>query len=152
METIATFHKDLERRFQGNHSYTCVLPDDIQKLRIVLTYNKDKIDDIHAYMNKYQEELLPILTNYLEYPATLEEYEEFVKNMKTEIQLCLMMDSQFIGNVHKPGTKKEILLTKESSSEGCIQIDTFKTNITVIINVFQVIEEGTSYDVIVEGE
>ncbi len=152
MKQIATFHQALNKDFQGNYAYIIDIPNNTKTLSIKLTTNKDFIQDTKQYRMKYQNTLLPILKKHLEHDPSEEEYESFVKNMKAEIQLSVFTNNQFIGNVHKPGLTKEIILSKEIRSQGCLPIQEIPTQIKVIVNVFQVVEENTFFNLYIEGE
>ncbi len=152
MKQIATFHQTINKDFQGNYAYYQTIPNGLKTLRITLKTNKDFIQDTKKYMKEYQNQLLPILTDYLEHKPSEEEYERYVKNMKTEIQLSVFMNDRFIGNVHKPGLIKEITLSKNNRSQGCLPIQEIQNQIKVIVNVFQVVEENTFFDLFIEGE
>lgn len=152
MKQIAKFHQALKKDFQGNYAYSCQLPKNLKSIHIKLQTNKDYIQDIKQYMYEYQETLLLILKKYLDHDPSNKEYESYVKNMKTEIQLSVFSKDQFIGNVHKPGLTKEIILSKQHRSQGCLPINEIPNEIKVIVNVFQVVEKNTYFEVIIEGE
>lgn len=152
MEGIQTFHTEVKRGYQGAIAYHCLLPNHTKKLHIQLTYNKQFIADIDTYKKQYASSLLPILETYLAHTPTDEEYDTFVKHMKTEIQLCAYLDGTFIGNVHRPGLIKEMTFTNTTATTGCIVPSHLSGVLTVIINVFQVVEENTYIDLKIEGE
>ena len=152
MIQIATFHQTIKKDFQGNYAYDQTIPNNLKTLRITLKTNKAFIQDTKKYMEEYQNQLLPILTAYLEHKPSDEEYERYVKNMKTEIQLSVFTNDQFLGNVHKPGLIKEITLSKNNRSQGCLPIKEIPNQIKIIVNVFQVVEENTFFDLFIEGE
>lgn len=152
MELYKTFHKTLQRGYQGAIVYACEIPEPLQQLHITLTYNKEYIQDITQYKNKYKQELLPILSTYLMHEANEEEYDSFVKNMKTEIQLCAFLNDKFIGNIHQPGTKKQMIFSKKHISPGCIPTTIESGKLKIIVNCFQVIEEDTNIQLTIQGE
>lgn len=152
MKELYRFENEVSKGYQGNISYVCQLPENTNSLHVKLSYNKDRIHNIYSYVNEYHDELATVYENYLNHTPTNNELETFVNNMKTEIQLCLFMDNEFVGNIHKPGKVKEIQISKEHVSNGCIEVNEFKRNIKIVVNVFQVIEEGTKYTLTVESE
>ena len=73
------------------------------------------------------------------------------QTMKTEIQLCAMIGGVFAGNVHMPGTRKEILLKEGVRSRGCLPYDGQNGMLKIIINVYQVVEENTPWTLEIKG-
>ena len=152
IETIQVFTGTLPRGFQGNIAYSMTLPDHLTALSVILTYNKERIPDETSYARTYSKDLLPVLKEYLGHTPSEQELLHFVHSMKTEIQLCLTVSGAFVGNVHMPGTKKEITVSAEYASHGCIPCASLKGAAKIIINVFQVVENDTNYKLEVKGE
>lgn len=152
MKQTVAFHQALNKDFQGNYAYIVNIPGKPKEIKIKLTTNKEFIRNPKQYIQKYQNELHQILKQYLEHDPSEEEYERYVKNMKTEIQLSVFTNDHFIGNVHKSGKTKEIFLSKTIRNQGCLPIQEIPNQIKVIVNVFQVVEENTFFDLLIEGE
>lgn len=148
MEIIQQFHGTLNRGFTGNLVYNFYLPRNCTALSITLTYDKEHFSHKEAYM----EELCPIYEAYLGRPASPPELLKAMDSMKTEIQLGLMIHNEFVGNVHMPGTKKELYLSEKSSKRGCLPCPCIEGMAKIIVNVFQVLENQTSYYLEVKGD
>ena len=138
METLQTFHGVLDRGFTGNMSFQFHIPHGIHELSVILTYEKERIQDPASYIERFRHPLIRQL-------------QEMVQAMKTEIQLCAMIGGVFAGNVHMPGTRKEILLKEGVRSRGCLPYDGRNGMVKIIVNVYQVVEENTPWNLEIKG-
>ena len=142
----------LYRGTRGNIAYRLQLPDGLASLSVVFVYQKEHLKNEKAYAQEHAGELRPILDAYLERTASDEELLHYVHGLKTELQLCVMIGGKFVGNVHMPGKRKEIFVTRTSASRGCIIPETLSGACSIIINLFNVIEDDTHYRLEVRGE
>lgn len=85
-------------------------------------------------------------------PVSEKELVKAVKSMKTEIQLALFIGNKFAGNVHMPGTIKELYISEHTYSRGCLPIYPLEGAGKVIVNVFQCVENETSYQLEIKGD
>lgn len=152
MEVIQTFSGVLNRGFQGNIIYNMKLPEELSSLSLVLTYEKEHLSDEQKYSDEQKSRLLPILTRHLGRNASEEELRRFIHSMKTEIQLCLMVDGVFAGNVHMPGTRKEMTISREAATRGCVPLKKIGGMAKIIVNVFLTVEDETPYRLEVKGD
>lgn len=148
MEMIQHFHGTLNRGFIGNLVYNFHLPQNCTALSITLTYDKEHFSHKETYM----EELRPIYESYLGRPASQPELLKAMDSMKTEIQLGLMIHNEFVGNAHMPGTRKELYLSEIASTRGCLPCPNIDGMAKIIVNVFQILENQTSYNLEVKGD
>lgn len=148
MEIIQHFHGTLNRGFIGNLVYNFQLPQNCTALSITLTYDKEHFSSKETYV----EELRPIYESYLGRPASQLELQKAMDSMKTEIQLGLMIQNEFVGNVHMPGTRKEIYLSENTSAKGCLPCPRIGGMAKIIVNVFQVLEDQTTFHLEVKGD
>ena len=61
MENIHTFTGTFPRGFRGNIAYQIQLPEQLTKLSVTLTYNKERIENEKHYTEAYEKELRPVL-------------------------------------------------------------------------------------------
>lgn len=148
MEMIQNFQGTLNKGFRGNIAYYFHLPPNCKALSVILTYDKERFSRKEIHM----EELRPIYESYKGGPVSEEELLEAMDSMKTEIQIALMIHGEFAGNVHMPGTKKELYLTEDLSAGGIPPCPALEGMAKIIINVFQVLENQTSYCLEIKGE
>ena len=107
----------------GNMSFQFHIPHGIHELSVILTYEKERIQDPASYIERFRHPLIRQAVPYLGRIPTDRQLQEMVQAMKTEIQLCAMIGGVFAGNVHMPGTRKEILLKEGVRSRGCLPYD-----------------------------
>ena len=152
METIQKFSGTLHQGYHGNIIYNFPLPSGLSSLSVVLTYQKEHPSDPEEYFRKRRAELAPILEQYMEHPVSDDLLHREIREIKTEIQLCLMLNDTFIGNIHMPGEVKEMKISESFASHGCIPCKTLSGMAKVIINVFHAAEDQTSYQLEINGE
>lgn len=151
MKELYQFKTVIPPFYQGNITYAFQIPDSLQTLHISLSYDHEKIQNCKNYFSVYKDRLQPVLSSYLGYTCSDEELLSCISEMKTEIQLFLSINGSFAGNVHRPGTIKEMTVSKDTATYGCIPVREMKGAARVCINVFQVLEE-TECTLLIEGE
>jgi len=147
MRIIQSFNGTVNRGFQGNVTYGFQIPSGCRALSIRLTYKKEypaKETDPDQFRAAYEA--------YKGRPVSEKELVKVVKSMKTEIQLALFIGSKFAGNVHMPGTLKELYISEHTYSRGCLPNYPLEGAGKVIINVFQCVENETSYQLEIKGD
>ena len=152
MEVIQTFSGILDQGYRGNIVYNFPLPKGLTSLSVVLTHEKEHPDNAEEYYYKRKDELAPVLEEYMEKPLSDGLLRHYIDTIKTEIQLCLMVNGVFAGNVHAPGQRKEIFISETTASHGCIPCSRISGMAKVIINVFHVSEDKTPYRLQILGE
>ena len=151
MEILQTFHGVLGRGFTGNMIFQFHIPHGIHELSVILTYEKERIQDPASYIERFRHPLIRQAVPYLGRIPTDRQLLQMTQAMKTEIQLCAMIGGVFTGNVHMPGTRKEILLKERARSRGCLPYDGQNGMLKIIINVYQVVEENTPWTLEIKG-
>nr|WP_314463499.1 DUF6669 family protein [uncultured Clostridium sp.] len=147
MRIIQSFNGTVNRGFQGNVIYRFQLPSSCRALSIRLTYTKEypaKETDPGQFRSAYEA--------YIGRPVSEKELLKAVESMRTEIQLALLIGNKFAGNVHMPGTIKELYISEHTSSRGCLPIYPMEGTAKVIVNVFQCVENETSYQLEIKGD
>ena len=92
MEMIQRFSGVLHQGYHGNIIYNFFLPSDLSSLSVVLTYQKEHPSDPDSYFNRRRTELAPILEQYMEQPVSEDLLRREINAIKTEIQLCFMLN------------------------------------------------------------
>lgn len=147
MKIIQSFNGTVNRGFQGNVTYRFQLPSGCRALSIQLTYTKE-----NSAKETDPDQFRPAYEAYKGRPVSLKELVRAVESMKTEIQLALFIRNKFAGNVHMPGTIKELYISEHTSSRGCLPIYPLEGAGKVIVNVFQCVENETSYELEIKGD
>ena len=151
METLQTFHGVLGRGFTGNMIFQFHIPHGIHELSVILTYEKERIQDPASYIERFRHPLIRQAVPYLGRIPTDRQLLQMTQAMKTEIQLCAMIGGVFAGNVHMPGTRKEILLKEGVRSRGCLPYGGQNGMLKIIVNVYQVVEDHTPWTLEIKG-
>lgn len=149
LKTLQKFSGKLDRGYVGNITYRLQLEHPYDKLYILLTYDKEKLitfdDGIKTTIRTAYEK-------HYGRPLGSDEINSVAASMKTEIQLAAFIQNKFVGNVHQPGTNKEMLLSATESSRGCLPCKNICGMLKLVVNVFGVMEHDTSYLLEIKGE
>lgn len=155
MKQVAYFMGTVPVNFFGNVQYHTELRQPYRSLRLELAYMDNKPDIPGDLLSQ------SITDAYLEYqgqPLDDASLPEIYAHMKTEIQLTVLLDGEFAGTIHRPGTHKEILITPSEQTPGCVYPKnqlypgTLQGHLTVIVNFFGVLVEQTPYSLTVYAE
>lgn len=147
MRIIQAFNGTVNRGFQGNVTYRFQIPSGCRALSIQLTYTKEypvTVTDPDHFRAAYEA--------YKGRPVSENELKKALESMKTEIQPALFIGSKFAGNVHMPGTIKELYISEHTSSRGCLPFYPLEGMGKVIVNVFQCVENETFYQLEIKGD
>ncbi|HIX15683.1 MAG TPA: hypothetical protein H9740_08195 [Candidatus Hungatella pullicola] len=148
MELIQQFQGTLNHGFRGNVIYSFHLPGNCRALSVALSCDKEQF----LHKDPSQELISPLYESCYGKSSSRDEIWNLMDLMNAEIQLCLMIDGQFVGNVHMPGAKKELFISSDKASKGCIPCSALKGTAKIIINVFQVLEGTISYNLEIKGD
>lgn len=161
MNQLHSFKGTLNSGYVGNIIYNLHLDQELTKLSILLTYDKEYITHIvnpdssennHKLSPDMEHGISKAYERHYGKPADCHNMDELLNSMKTEIQLAAFIDGQFAGNIHMPGTEKEILISHEEASFGCLPCKRISGMLKIVINVFSVLEDHTSYTLEICGE
>lgn len=138
----------LNKGFRGHISFTSVLPDELDYLHIVFTFDKRDPDLEDVEMK--QACLAAAQENNPE-GLILAPMGEFLAKMpKSEMNCSVFIDDVCVGSAHRNVLTKEIMISTEKSSEGFIPYRP-KGVIRVVIHVQNVLHNGTNYTLQVLG-
>ncbi|QHQ60652.1 hypothetical protein Ana3638_07610 [Anaerocolumna sedimenticola] len=149
MKEIQTLTGTLDRGFVGNITYNFNLESSYDKLYICLTYDNEKIETADSY---YKHRIEEAYEKHYGFKPDDNQLQDVIGSMKTEIQLAAFINGSFVGNIHMPGTKKEMILSEKLSSDGCLPCKNMKGLLKIVINAFSVLENRTSYILQIKGE
>ena len=143
METI--FKGTLQKNFLGNVIYQFQLPCPCRQLHISLVCRQQ--DQKSAAGLHEKEAVAAFLTHCRRLPDK-EEKEKLLSQMKTEIQLAAFLSGAFLGNIHRPGSVKEMHFSPdEERTCGCMdKKGPFHGLLKLVVNSFGVLEEELSYE------
>ena len=79
METLQTFHGVLDRGFTGNMSFQFHIPHGIHELSVILTYEKERIQDPASYIERFRHPLIRQAVPYLGRIPTDRQLQEMVQ-------------------------------------------------------------------------
>ena len=136
--------------FVGQIAYTVCLNKPCKAMDVQLTFDKQHVSDVTP---KLRDRLFSLCAQkYGKNSFTPEEEAEAYQNMKTEIQLLVMMNDQFVGGIHKQLTDRHLYISAEEATEGGIPQPSIEGVIKVIVLVFNVLYDDTKYSVTLRTE
>lgn len=143
----------LNRGFVGQITYTVCLEKTYEKLDIHFSFDADK----RTYRPEdVTEELIrdTVESSFRNNGLVIDEKrarEVILGDMKTEIHTLAELNGGFIGCIHKQLTDRHMRYDGEFASEGCIPQSAFDGVLKVTVLVFNVIKDGTHYDLSVSA-
>lgn len=139
----------LNRDFQGHIRYMLQLPENVRSIRVQLTFDKRE--------PKWDPEQLredckkALLTNLPEEMITEEVLDRFVKFPKGEINMSLAYHHAILGTAHRNELVKEVFIGADGASEGFLPTNFKGGMLEIILHCLNVVNDGTNYELIVEG-
>ncbi|MDW2799126.1 DUF6669 family protein [Clostridium boliviensis] len=143
MELIYETGGVLNEGFVGQISYTICLDRVYDAMDIEFTFDKQRYNEITKEMTEKIRKSCSGLPEYEH--ASDEEIMDVMRGMKTEIHTIVTMNDTFIGGVHKQLITRNMVFTKDFTSDGCIPQDCISGVIKVTLAVFNVLLDGTNY-------
>lgn len=137
----------LNHNYIGAVVYTTVIEEDFDELKIEFSFDKHKLEEKSAdletaLINSYKE-------NLAEVPGE-EKLNQLIGDMKTEINLSLYMNDEFIGSAHRDEAVKKIYISKTAASPGFLTYSGKRGTLKIILNVISIINDQTPYQLFVE--
>lgn len=133
----------LNKGFVGQISYTICLDQSYEEMSLSFSFDKQYHQSITEDLKK--DLLTECHGQYTTHTATDELLTKTLKGMKTELQILITMNDQFIGGVHRQANPKNIYFSKTQATEGCIPQESIHGVIRVTIIAFSVIQDDTKY-------
>lgn len=149
MKKIYEASGTLNKGFVGQIAYSICLDKEYQNMDIQFSFDKQRHQIITEELKEeLKEELVQACGN--EYANVIDTEEKIINaihEMKTEIHTIAMMNDTFIGGIHKQLTTRNMIYSKEKTSEGCIPQENISGVIKIILVVFNVIQDNTNYSI-----
>ena len=142
----------LNQGFVGQIAYTVCLDKPVKSLDIEFSFDKQ-----HYEAEQVTPELVAEMQKTFLELYGAERSDEEMKNcilhdMKTEIHTLAELNGEFIGCIHRQLTTRHMTFDGENASPGCIPQKIFDGVLTVTVLVFNVIRDGTHYELTVRGQ
>ena len=152
MKELYSVEGKLNKGFVGQITYTVCLDKPIKKLDIYFRCNKRKYtpeDVTPELINEMRETFLRLYNA----ERTEEEMRECIlRDMKAEIHTLATVNDEFIGCIHRQLDERHMTFEEGNTSPGCITRESFEGVLKVTLLVFNVILDGTEYELTVSGE
>ena len=142
----------LPRAFHLGHiTYTVVLEEPMERLRIVSTFDKHKIEPEH------RDELAHACREAIHHYVPLDQVppaamDRLLNIPKTEINLSVFFNEELVGCMLKDLTRKEIVLSPEDSTVGFLPFTPRPGVLKIVLHVQNVLNDNTHYTLAVEGD
>lgn len=142
----------IDRDFVGQITYTVCLERPLRELDIEFRFDKQRFSEADVTPELVRETAALIREKYGLDGSEADVRRVILNDMKTEIHTLATLNDEFIGCVHKQLTDRHMRYVWPDASEGCIPRETFEGVLKVTALVFNVIKDGTRYELIVRGE
>lgn len=139
----------LNRGFQGHIRYMLQLPENVRSIRVQLTFDKREPEWDPEQLRRECKEAL--LTNMPEEMITEEVLDRFVKFPKGEINMSLAYQHAVLGTAHRNELVKEVKICAAEASEGFLPTNFCGGLLEITLHCLNIVNDGTNYELIVEG-
>lgn len=133
----------LNRGFVGQISYTVCLDNIYKEMDIDFSFDKQRYEVITDDLKKAL--IAECDGKYGAESASDELITNTIQGMKTELQIVIAMNDEFIGGVHRQENPKHIHFSETQATEGCIPQSSIHGVIRVTVIAFSVILDDTHY-------
>lgn len=141
----------LPRAFQGHITYTLVLEEPMERLRIISTFDKHKIEpDRREELAQACREEISRFVPLDQVPP--EKMDRLLNIPKTEINLSVFFNEELVGSMHKDLPRKEVVLAPEDSTVGFLPFTPRPGVLKIVLHALNVLNDGTQYTLTVEGD
>lgn len=152
MKEIFNVSGTLSKGFVGQITYTVCIDKPLSKLDIEFSFDKQ-----HYTPELVTPELVTEMRDCFRELYGVERSEEemrecILRDMKTEIHTLAVLNDGFIGCIHRQLTDRHMTFDGENTAHGCIPQEKFEGVLKVTLLVFNVILDGTAYELTVSGE
>lgn len=142
----------LNKGFVGQITYTVCLDKPVSKLDIAFKFDKQHYTPELVTPGLISEMCDSFRRLYGVERSREEMRECILKDMKTEIHTLATLNDEFIGCIHRQLTERHMTFDGENTAPGCIPQEKFEGVLKVTLLVFNVILDGTHYELTVSGE
>lgn len=148
MKLIYEAKGSVNKDFIGQIAYTVCLDKIYKELDIHLTFDKQRLR--HLTLQRRDEIYNQVLEKYGT-EINEAQIKDIAAQMKTEIQLCVMLNDKFIGGIHRQMTDRHLYISASEATAGAIPQSSIHGVLRIIILFFNVIYDDTRYTVSVKA-
>lgn len=149
MENLYEVSGTLNKGFVGQISYTICLDKDYKEMDIIFSFDKQRYKVITEDLKT--ELIAKCQGKYNVESATDELITSTIMGMKTELQIIVTMNDEFIGGVHRQENPKHLYFSDLQATEGCIPQPSINGVIKITVLAFSVILDDTHYQLSLSG-
>ncbi len=135
----------LSKGFVGQIAYTVCLDRTYHTLDAGLSFDKRTLPEItQEVKDEVRQQVKELYGGEFK---TEEELTDACSSMKTEIQLLVHMNDEFIGGIHRQLTDRHMIISRDHATEGGLPQAEISGVIKIIVLVFNVLQDDTHYTV-----
>ncbi|MGP1602029.1 DUF6669 family protein [Treponema sp.] len=148
MKLIYEAKGSVNKGFIGQIAYTVCLDKTYKELDVHLTFDKQRLKRLTP---ERRDEIYNQMREKYGIEISEAQIKEIAVSMKTEIQLCVMMNDEFVGGIHRQMTDRHLYISASEATEGAIPQSSIHGVIRIVILFFNVLYDDTPYTVSVEA-
>lgn len=152
MEEIYSVEGVLKKGFVGQITYTVCLDKPLSRLDVGFRFDKQHYSPEHVTPELIEEMRRSFRELYGAERSDAEMRECILRDMKTEIHTLATLNGEFIGCIHRQLPERHMTFDGEATAPGCIPQESFEGVLRITLLVFNVILDGTRYELTVCGE
>lgn len=142
MNVIYTATGTVNAGFIGQIAYSVCLEKTYKKLEVQLAFDKQRPKKITQSLIELVKKT--VLQKYNKTIA-LDEAKDIARQMKTEIQLVVNMNDEFIGGIHRQMKTRSLIISEHDATAGGIRQQKIEGVIKVVVIFFNVLYDKTPY-------
>lgn len=142
----------LNKGFVGQITYMISLEEVYHKLDIEFSFDKRVYEESDVDQDLLDETRAILKREYNLTGTDAELKDAILGNMKTEIHTLATLNEEFLGCIHRQLLTRHMTFDYPNASAGCVPCETFDGVLKVVVLVFNVIKDGTHYDLTVRAE
>lgn len=152
MKEIYSVEGILKKGFVGQITYTVCLDNPLSKLDIGFRFDKQHYSP-ELVTAELVDQMRTLYRDLYGAERTGDEMRSCIlHDMKTEIHTLATLNGEFIGCIHRQLTDRHMTFDGENTAPGCIPQESFEGVLKITVLVFNVILDGTHYELTVTGE
>ena len=151
MKEIYSVEGILKKGFVGQITYTVCLDKPLSNIDIGFKFNKRQYTP-ELVTPELIKEMRDSFRELYGVERSEEEMRECIlRDMKTEIHTLATLNDEFIGCIHRQLSERHMTFDGENTAHGCIPLERFEGVLKITLLVFNVILDGTHYELTVSG-
>lgn len=151
MKEIYSVEGILKKGFVGQITYTVCLDKPLSSIDIGFKFSKRQYTP-ELVTPELIKEMQDSFRELYGVNRSEEEMRECIlRDMKTEIHTLATLNDEFIGCIHRQLSERHMTFDGENTAHGCIPQEKFEGVLKITLLVFNVILDGTRYELTVSG-